>query len=424
MLTDEDCEMLPDAQATKRDRETSDTPVARKAASIASSKSVDLDCYFTLKPFGPAMGKENRPDQPLAILKGFSKAMVRVGSSIPVLPRRGQARHRGVHCMYGFTQEEVELATSLVTVISFTFEGVECEYMLGWMREALPERKPDTIYDERIARQQDLKDRDWSAAHSKGERDASSTHVIVFAQEGWVFFHVQLKQVKASFIKMGLVVLSSSRPGTKFENNQIDGTMHEVMHFNVTGACPATKWPQYLAVEVQYEDSSSNSGYVTCDLEYNILDEDLDKVMCTRGSCHRPIDMLVGLCACKRLSGLTSSNFKEMQTRKAGDPRGAREHAPKPPSGACSFLESLAIPPESVMCRHVSAGKCWGAVEGKKCQFMHPPVESIAIIHCKLRRSGASSAFCQNGPKCLYNHEINQRTPKSLQFGEAASSTC
>jgi hypothetical protein len=413
--------MVQEPQAIKRTREAGDTPVARKAPTVTSTDQVEHNCYLTLEPFGPSMGQENKPAQALAILQAFSKALLPVCASAPIIPRRGQARHRGLHCFYGYTETEAELVVSEVRVVEFNFEGVDCAYTLGWKREKTPERKQATTsYADRIARQLELKERDWSSS-APAERDSSSVHVIVFAQEGWCFYHVTLKQVKVSFSKMGLTVLNSSRPATKYEDQIIDGTQHETMHFNIIGITSETKWPEFLEVDVEHQETEFISGHVTIDLEYNILDEGLEKVMCTKGDCHGPIDMSTGLCDCKRLASLTNENYKDMIARKAGAPRGApREN--KPASGACMFLASMSIELGSVLCRHVTAGKCWGAVEGKKCQFLHPPADIVATIKCKLRRSHASTLVCQNGPKCLYDHAHTQRKPKALAFGEASSS--
>jgi hypothetical protein len=219
MLTDSDIEMVTDAQATKRERESGDTPIARKAATGSPAQSEATDCYLTLKPFGASMGKENRPDQAIAVLKGFSKAMTLIGDSIPILPRYGQGRHRGVHCFYGFTKEEAKLAASSISVVTFEFEGVECSYTLGWVHaESFPMPKPEHDFDAQVARQTELKNKDWDAPAPKRPRDDGSTHIVVFAEEGWTFLHVTIKQIKTAFGKLGLNVISSSRPCTKFDD--------------------------------------------------------------------------------------------------------------------------------------------------------------------------------------------------------------
>jgi hypothetical protein len=194
--------------------------------------------------------------------------------------------------------------------------------------------------------------------------------------------------------------------------------MHETIHFNVTSVTPETRWPQTLKVEVEYKVDADKSDFVTCCLEYHILDENLDKTICTKGACHGPVDQITGLCKCKLASSLSHSNFSDMQARKSG---ALATRAPKP-CGASAFLTSMSITLDSIMCRHLITGKCWGAVEGKGCHFKHPPDDVIATIPCKLRRA-AGNLHCQNGPKCKFNHTTNQHQPKSLLFGEASSST-
>ena len=420
MLTDEDCEMAPESQASKRAREAGDTPDQRKTAATSPAQTDGrTSCYLTLKPLGQSMGKENKPAQALAILGAFTKFMIPISSTVPILPRIGQGRHGDHHCFYGFNEVECKLAVSSGTVVSFTFEGTECTYTIEWTREQLPEPSlPPTDFAAAIARQEELLTRDWSISNPSA-RAEDSIHLVVFAQEGWVFTRIELKQVKHALAKLGLVVISNSRPATKHDNQQIDGTKHETLHFNVMRPIDEVHWPQKLTVKVEFKDEDDKKGYLPCDLAYSILDEGLDKVICTKGSCHAPIDPATGMCPCKRLSSMTSDNYKSMQARKASTSRDARDPALKLPNGASTFFADLGIAKASVMCRHVSAGNCYAAVEGKTCQFRHPPDNDVACIPCKLRRS--REGVCSNGAKCKYDH-FNQRVPKSLDFGETSSS--
>jgi hypothetical protein len=96
---------------------------------------------------------------------------------------------------------------------------------------------------------------------------------------------------------MGLVVLSSSRPATKYETQNIAGTEREVLHYNVAATTKKMleyTMPEWIAVEVDYLDAAGKKSSLTVDLKYAILDEELDKVMCTRGDCHQPFDPVTG----------------------------------------------------------------------------------------------------------------------------------
>ena len=62
------------------------------------------------------------------------------------------------------------------------------------------------------------------------------------------------------------IVTDKSRPGTKIDDQQIAGTQHEVLHFNVSSATNKTAWPQMLGVTVDFIDSdTSMAGTVDVD---------------------------------------------------------------------------------------------------------------------------------------------------------------
>ena len=48
-----------------------------------------------------------------------------------------------------------------------------------------------------------------------------------------------------------------SRHGIKIDDQQIAGTQHEVLHFNVSSATNTTAWPQMLGVTIDFIDSDT-----------------------------------------------------------------------------------------------------------------------------------------------------------------------
>ena len=82
----------------------------------------------------------------------------------------------------------------------------------------------------------------------------------------------------------------------------------------------------------------------------------------------------------------------------------------------------MGVDKSTQMCSYVKLGKCYGAVAGKSCDFMHPALGELKKIACKCGRARSTPMFCKNGPQCLYNHKL-LRTPKSLAFAATAAST-
>ena len=53
------------------------------------------------------------------------------------------------------------------------------------------------------------------------------------------------------------MTVKSRTAGTKIDDQQIAGTQHEVLHFNVSSATNKTAWPQMLGVTVDFIDSDT-----------------------------------------------------------------------------------------------------------------------------------------------------------------------
>jgi hypothetical protein len=375
-----------------------------------------------MQPFSEAMGNANKPGQAIAILRAFSMHMMSTGSSAPVIPRSGQGRDPSgtTHSFYGYTLNEVLEVTKDNTVIAFTFENVACEYTLLYKKSELPtESTAPKDYDGELARQVELASRDWSLPPPK-RTVGEQLHVVAYLKEGWSFHHITLDMVKTALLSLGLIILSKSRPATRHEDQQISGTQHEVLHFNVSAPLPFSKipWPQNLIVQVPYTDDAGKPASIECALDYSILDEEMDKIMCTKGRCHQPFNVK-GTCVCKALSSIKHDNFisktKRMDARARGGPSASFADTPKIPSGTSSFLASMGASKSTVPCGYVSLGRCSYAIDGKTCGFQHPSDLEISEIRCRMGRSRANSEICKNGDKCKYNHYYN-RTAKAIGF--------
>jgi hypothetical protein len=369
------------------------------------------------------MGNSNKKAQAIAILSAFSKHMIASGTTAPVIPRSGQGRDPSgnSHSFYGYTLPEAMEASKGNPVIAFTFENIACEYTLSYRKSELPTAStvPKDFASE-LAYQEELASRDWTQP-APARKTGEQIHLVAYLDEGWTFHHVTVDTVKSALLKLGLVVLSKSRPATRHEDQQISGTQHEVLHFNVSAPVAFVKipWPQKIIVQVQYTDEFGKPASIELALDYAILDDDLDKVMCTKGRCHKPFDPVKGTCICKALSSIKHNNFisknKRMDARARGGPSSSCADAPKPPSGTVSFLASMGATKDSVRCGYIGLGRCSYAVEGKTCGFKHPPDLEIAEIRCRMGRSRSDSEICKNGSGCKYNHFYN-KTARAIGF--------
>ena len=167
----------------------------------------------------------------------------------------------------------------------------------------------------------------------------------------WLSYHSD-----TFILTLNFIVCSITRPGTKFKTLKIDGTQHDIIHLNLTPP-PNACWPQTLRYDLVEKHNDGSETVHPISLKYSILEPSLDSVLCTRGTCHQPVNPATGLCPYKTLGAMSSANWLEKMERKAktqGPDAGSWHAAPR--DGATSFLAGLGFSQEPGPCAHVMRG--------------------------------------------------------------------
>ena len=119
-----------------------------------------------------------------------------------------------------------------------------------------------------------LKNTDWSARPALPRSADDSIQIIVYLGEGFVSKKLDTEIVARQLKTDGFIVVSKSRPGTKFDGQHIDGTQHDLMHFNVRTTNESC-WRQKIRLSFNHKENGK-MRMVQCALEYAILDKEMD----------------------------------------------------------------------------------------------------------------------------------------------------